>query len=118
MKLIKKKDIDKLPEKEGVYFIWNNKELLYIGRSINIKRRIKNHVYPSYLENALVNPKEIKFISFQILRNHEETKRIENSLLSIFDTKNNNCDNWYCHRKFKIKINIDDIRDKIMKVKL
>ena len=99
MILINKEDFKTLPEKEGVYFLWSNSELLYVGRSNNIKRRVKQHISPLCQEAALVNKEEIKLISFEITRSHEEAKAIENDLLYFFKTKFNGCDNWFCNSK-------------------
>lgn len=34
---------DELPENPGVYFLFNDGELIYIGHSSNLRQRIKNH---------------------------------------------------------------------------
>lgn len=36
--------LENFPQKTGVYYFWNSKnEIIYIGKSINIKKRIKSH---------------------------------------------------------------------------
>jgi DNA polymerase-3 subunit epsilon len=41
---LKQEDFDNLPNRPGVYFFWNEKEeLLYIGKSKEIKKRISSH---------------------------------------------------------------------------
>ncbi|MBM77095.1 MAG: DNA polymerase III subunit epsilon [Crocinitomicaceae bacterium] len=41
---INEKELDKLPNKIGVYYFWNEqKEIIYIGKSINIKDRVLSH---------------------------------------------------------------------------
>lgn len=47
---LKKRDLDNLPEGPGVY-IFNDKEgaILYIGKSVNLKERIKSHFTNDYL---------------------------------------------------------------------
>jgi DNA polymerase-3 subunit epsilon len=44
--LLPKKVFDKLPEKEGVYYFKNEeKEIIYVGKSNNIKQRVLSHFY-------------------------------------------------------------------------
>jgi len=98
MKLIEINNIEVLPKKEGVYFLWGENELLYIGKSKCIQRRIKSHLYEIHKCKQLVNPKEIKRVSFILCHNHEDTKFCEESLINIIPTKNNGCENWYMHK--------------------
>lgn len=37
-------DISKLTEVAGVYFLYINNSLVYVGKSSNLKRRIKHHI--------------------------------------------------------------------------
>src|SRR3989344_2061497 len=48
LKFLPRKKIDSLPQKIGVYcFVGkNNKEILYIGKAVNIRERVKNHFHP------------------------------------------------------------------------
>ena len=46
-KILQKKDIEKLPESAGVYAFKSKEGLLYIGKAINIKKRVKNHFNPA-----------------------------------------------------------------------
>jgi len=44
--LLPKEVVDNLPEKEGVYYFRNSdNEILYIGKAINIKKRVLSHLY-------------------------------------------------------------------------
>lgn len=44
--LLSKKIVDKLPEKAGVYYFENaRKEVIYVGKAINIKQRVISHFY-------------------------------------------------------------------------
>ena len=44
--LLPKDVIDNLPEREGVYYFRNSdNEVLYIGKAINIKKRVLSHIY-------------------------------------------------------------------------
>jgi DNA polymerase III subunit epsilon len=39
-----KKEIDKLPQRPGVYYFTNNKDkVVYVGKAINIKKRVSSH---------------------------------------------------------------------------
>jgi excinuclease ABC subunit C len=47
---------EELPKTSGVYSFWDKKELLYIGKAINIKDRVKNHFQqPSYRDNLFID---------------------------------------------------------------
>ena len=55
------KEIDKLPKKPGVYYFRNDVgDLLYVGKSVNIKNRVMSHFSQDYR-----NPKDLK-ISAQV----------------------------------------------------
>lgn len=44
--LLAKEKIDSLPEKEGVYYFFNeHKEIIYVGKANNIKQRVVSHFY-------------------------------------------------------------------------
>lgn len=49
--MIDKKEIEKLPNQPGVYLIRKKKTILYIGKSTNIKERIKNHLEQTKIDN-------------------------------------------------------------------
>jgi DNA polymerase-3 subunit epsilon len=52
-KLTKSK-LNKLPEEPGVYYLWDEKgELIYIGKSINIKSRILQHLHNNGTQKAM-----------------------------------------------------------------
>ena len=52
-----RKNINKLGQITGVYIFKKENEILYIGKSINIKARVLSH-----LENAKKDPKDKKLI--------------------------------------------------------
>jgi len=55
IKIIKEKDFEKLPKNSGVYFFYDKKNLIYIGKAINIKNRVKNHFQqPSYRDKFFI----------------------------------------------------------------
>jgi excinuclease ABC subunit C len=56
IKFIKNKNFDELPKTSGVYLFYGKNELLYIGKAINIKNRVKNHFQqPSYRDDLFID---------------------------------------------------------------
>jgi excinuclease ABC subunit C len=55
-KFISKDNISKLPNEAGVYCFYDKKELLYIGKAVNIRDRVKNHFQqPSFRDNLFIS---------------------------------------------------------------
>ena len=55
-KIISKDKINNLPKTSGVYSFYDKKELVYIGKAINIQSRVKNHFQqPSYRDDLFIN---------------------------------------------------------------
>lgn len=91
------KNIDKIPNKIGLYYFYNEKkEIIFIGMSSNLKRKVLNH----FLENEKKNYKIInktKKISFSLTGNKtiallkmiNETKKTS----SIYNNKKKNISN-------------------------
>jgi len=52
-KYINPKKISSLPQKTGVYIFKKGKDILYIGKSTNIRKRVKNHFKSSALKDNL-----------------------------------------------------------------
>lgn len=101
MRIINLNEYDKVPKEQGIYFIFSENELLYIGRSNNLFTRIKKHIHPSYIEQAFVNPKEIKSIMYILEKNSEECKYTEQNLIDDLKPKHNGELNWWCNRHRK-----------------
>ena len=57
MILYKKTDLNNLPSATGVYLFKKKDSVIYIGKSVNVKARIKSHI-----ENAKIDNKERKII--------------------------------------------------------
>ena len=58
---------DDIPNKTGVYFFYNDKnELIYIGKSIHIKKRIEQHLKNCKTDKAIKMRSEIAKIDFQL----------------------------------------------------
>ncbi len=71
---LEQKTYDSLPEKEGVYYFHNLKgELLYIGKSTNIKKRVTGHFRPDLKRKKDIELKDrIADIQYQVT-GHELT---------------------------------------------
>ena len=61
-------NIDSLPERPGVYFLYENDNLLYIGRSSDIKTRIKNHVSVNKNINHHREPSHIDYVIHRVTK--------------------------------------------------
>ena len=59
--------IDQLPSEMGVYYLYNSKnEIIYIGKSKNIKKRILNHL-TAKSKKSIVIQKEIHSVTFALV---------------------------------------------------
>ncbi len=53
---LQKSKIEQLPKTAGVYLFYEKSEIIYIGKAINIKNRVKNHFQqPSYRDNLFID---------------------------------------------------------------
>ncbi len=67
---LKPETIENLPEKEGVYYFYNQyKKLIYIGKSINIKSRIKQHLANNSTPKAIEMKSKIVDIDYELTGN-------------------------------------------------
>jgi hypothetical protein len=99
-----------IPTVQGIYFLWSDSELLYIGESSNINSRLRQHLGNSTYRN--VNPKDISYISFEVIN---ECKTAEDDLLNWLTTIHN----WNAlSNSFRPLFPPQDIVDKIRKVDL
>lgn len=78
-----------LPITSGVYFIYDkNQILLYIGRAVNIKKRISIHLskisYPYFVPDE-----EIEFIKFILLKDEKEIDLLESFFIYLYQPKYN-----------------------------
>jgi len=73
--MINKKLVNYLPSTFGVYLFKRKNEILYVGKSINIKARVLSH-----LKNALMDKKEFLIIS---LSDSVESKVTENEFKAL-----------------------------------
>ena len=73
--MITKKQLTSLPSTFGVYIFKKNNEILYVGKSINIKARVASH-----LENAKLDRKEFLIVSGA---NRLEIRQTENEFAAL-----------------------------------
>lgn len=88
IKFIKEKKFETLPKISGVYFFYNKKELLYIGKAVNIKNRVKNHFFqPSYRDKFFTD--KIDRIGFIKTNSEIEALILEANLIKKYQPKFN-----------------------------
>ncbi len=88
IRFIKEKTFESLPKTSGVYFFYNKKELLYIGKAINIKNRVKNHFFqPSYKDKFFVS--KVNKIGFIETKSEIEALILEANLIKKYQPKFN-----------------------------
>lgn len=83
-----------IPQTSGVYFIWSAYELLYIGYSKNLRRRISQHMSYAFMKEHLINPDEAKKVSIIFTKDEYDAQRLEQQLIKLIPTKWNN--DWFC----------------------
>lgn len=63
---ISKSSIDNLPNTSGVYYFYSDDALLYIGKSINIRNRVKSHFYADHKsQREMTLSRSVKVIEYQ-----------------------------------------------------
>ncbi len=55
-KFLPKSKLNNLPKTSGVYSFYDKKELVYIGKAINIQNRVKNHFHRVKYREAVISP--------------------------------------------------------------
>ena len=59
--------IESLPDETGVYYFYNtDKELIYVGKSTNIRKRVMNHLLNTRTNKAISMRQEIADIDFSV----------------------------------------------------
>lgn len=88
--MINKEDVERLPSEIGVYIFKNKDEILYIGKSINIKARVKSHI-----ENSGYDRKEKLIIDRSdrvdtiVINNEFDSLILESELIKKYHPKYN-----------------------------
>jgi len=87
-KLLPKSKIDNLPKTAGVYAFKNADDLIYIGKAINIKDRVKNHFQqPSYRDNLFMD--KVDKIEYLETNSEIEALILEANLIKRYQPKYN-----------------------------
>lgn len=82
--------LDELPEKTGVYFFYNDtNQLIYIGKSKNIKKRVEQHLRNNTTKKASVMREEISRIEFELTGSELIALLMESSLIKQHKPKHN-----------------------------
>ena len=83
-----KSKLNLLPKTAGVYAFYGKKELIYIGKAINIKNRVKNHFQqPSYRDDLFVG--QVDRIGFIETNSEIEALILEANLIKKYQPKYN-----------------------------
>ena len=94
-KFITQKNFDELPKTSGVYCLASPKlkgeggfEVIYIGKAINIKSRVKNHFQqPSYRDNLFID--KVSKIGYLETNSEIEALILEANLIKKYQPKFN-----------------------------
>ena len=87
-RFITEKNYDELPKTSGVYVFYSQNELVYIGKAINIKNRVKSHFFqPSYRDNLFIN--KVDKIGFFETNSEIEALVLEANLIKKHQPKYN-----------------------------
>jgi excinuclease ABC subunit C len=87
-KLLKKDSISKFPQKPGVYVFKKNKDFLYIGKAINLKRRANSHFQKTnYRDNLFID--QVKTIGYIETNSEIEALILEANLIKKYRPKYN-----------------------------
>jgi len=81
---------DEIPNKTGVYFFYNEKdELIYIGKSIHIKKRIEQHLKNDKTEKAIKMRSEIAKIEYKLTGSELISLLKESELIKLHQPRYN-----------------------------
>jgi len=87
-KIISKSEINDLPKTTGVYSFWDKKELIYVGKAVNIVSRVKNHFQqPSYRDDLFID--KVYRVGFLETGSEIEALVLEANLIKKFQPKFN-----------------------------
>jgi excinuclease ABC subunit C len=87
-KFLKKREVEKLPKTSGVYAFKNKGEILYIGKSANLRERVKNHFQqPSYKDYLFLD--KVKKVGYIKTGSEIEALILEANLIKKYQPKYN-----------------------------
>ena len=82
--------INDLPERVGVYFFYNeNKDLIYIGKSKNIKKRVLTHLGNVKAQKAIRMKSEVASVDFYITGSELVALLMESAEIKMYKPKYN-----------------------------
>jgi len=87
-KFLKKKRVERLPRETGVYAFSDKKEVLYIGKAINIRERVKNHLQKANYKDGLFVDRTTK-IGYIKTNSEIEAFILEANLIKKYESKYN-----------------------------
>jgi len=88
LKILSKNKIEQLPKATGVYLFYEKTKIVYIGKAINIRGRVKNHFgQPNYKDNLFIE--KITKIGFIETDSEIEALILEASLIKKHQPKFN-----------------------------
>lgn len=88
--MITKEQVNNLPSEIGIYIFKKGNEILYVGKSINIKARVKSHIENARLdrkENLIIENSDT--IEFTVVANEFESLILESQLIKKYRPKYN-----------------------------
>ena len=86
-KFLKKDKISELSKNSGVY-CFKNKGILYIGKTVNIRERVRSHfLQPTYRDNLFID--QVKKIGFIKTNSEIEALILEANLIKKYQPKYN-----------------------------
>lgn len=87
-KFLKKEKLEKLPKSSGVYLFKKGEKFLYIGKTANLKERVKNHFsQPSLRDSLFIN--EAQKIGYLKTNSEIEALILEANLIKKYQPKYN-----------------------------
>lgn len=99
--------VDKIPSKPGIYFLFKDDILLYIGTAENIRQRINQHTQKRTIEEIAsqkkMNPNHITQVSWLEIEEEVDRQIIETVYLNKYPTAY--CDN-------KVYVDFDEIPER------
>lgn len=87
-----KDDLDKVPEKSGVYIFYNDKgEVIYVGKATSLKDRLNSYIHSENVEfqkDAILR-KRINLFDYIVTSSPEEALLLESNLIKKYKPKFN-----------------------------
>ena len=75
-------DLKKIPSTPGVYKFFNNKEIIYIGKAKNLKKRVSSYFQKNIKSRKTLNlVKNTKYVEHVVVHSESDALLLENSLI-------------------------------------